>query len=187
MTQNTQNEHELPYAIVEYATKKQFLNIFEAIEIERLQIEIVNYDPQRRVHIDRAMCYLPVTKAKIIVHDILSNRVKIGWFKEIFGGSERDGQIESRVFKIEFDPGQAGKFDRFPFRLSINIGPGKKTATGGIQPDGKPSTSVSIRLPVDDMLGIILETNDYLLVHQRDLERVRYAEQMKKFNNRRQN
>ncbi len=179
-----QNQAELPFAIYEYATKKQFLNVFEAIGIDKLKLELVNYDPERRVHLDRGACYLPITKAKIILHDILTNRVREGWSKEIFGGSERDGQVEARTFKIEFDPGQDGKFARYPFRLSITIGPGKRNATGGIQPDGKPTTSISIRLPVDDMLGIALEIRDYLLVHQRDLERVRHQEQMNKFTRR---
>jgi len=186
MAQNTQGANELPYAIYEYATNKQFLNFFEAIGIEKLKVELVNYDPQRRQHTDRAVCYLPVTKAKLIIHDILGNRVRDGWAKEIFGGSERDGQIESRVFKIEFDP-QGEKFARFPFRITIKIGPGKSTATGGIQPDGQPTTNISIRLPADDILGIMLEIRDYLLVHQRDLEAVRYQDQVKKFNRRQGN
>ena len=172
---------QLKYAIVECTTQRNFCNVYDAIGIERLEWELVSYDREKRVHLDRANAYVPVTRCKLLVHQVLSGLAyKQGWKMEVFGGSFREGSIESRLFKVEFDPGADGKFARFPFRLSITIGPGKKTATGGIAPDGKPTTSIWMRFPDDDFQGICLEMRDFLLVHQRDLEAVRRTEQQQK-------
>lgn len=168
----------LKYAIVEYTTTKHFCNVYDAITIERLEWELVSYDRERRVHLDRATAYLPITRAKLLVHHGLSGLIVPGWKMEVFGGSFRDDGIESRLFKVEYDPGQDGKFGRFPFRTSITVGPGKKTATGGIAPEGKPTTQIAMRFPEEDFLGICLEIRDFLLVHQRDLERVRATDQL---------
>ena len=179
-------EGTLKYAIVEYTTNKNFCNIYDAIAIERLDWEVVSYDREKRAHIDRANAYLPIIRCKLLVHQVLTGvAYKQGWKMEVFGGSFRDGSIESRLFKVEYDPGADGKFARFPFRLSINIGPGKKTATGGIAPEGKPTTSLWMRFPDDDWVGICLEMRDFLLVHQRDLENVRRSEQLTRLASRR--
>jgi hypothetical protein len=180
------NDGMMKYAIVEYTTNKNFCNVYDAIGIERLEWEIVSYDREKRVHLDRANAYLPVTRCKLLVHHVLNGLAyKPGWKMEVFGGSFREGSIESRLFKVEYDPGADNKFARFPWRLGINIGPGKKTATGGIAPEGKPTTSISMRFPDEDWTGICLEIRDFLLVHQRDLENVRRTEQAANMANRR--
>lgn len=174
----------LKYAIVEYTTQKHFCNVYDAVGIERLEWELVSYDRERRVHLDRAAAYVPITRVKIMLHQVLMALYVPGWKMEVFGGSFRDDGIESRLFKVEYDPGEANKFGRFPFRVSLAIGPGKKTATGGIAPDGKPTTQIAMRFPEEDFLGICLEIRDFLLVHQRDLERVRAADQLDKMQQR---
>lgn len=180
------NDGLMKYAIVEYTTNKNFCNVYDAITIERLEWEVVSYDREKRVHLDKANAYLPVTRCKLLVHHVLGGTAYTpGWKMEVFGGSFREGSIESRLFKVEYDPGADNKFARFPWRLSINIGPGKKTATGGIAPEGKPTTSISMRFPDEDWTGICLEIRDFLLVHQRDLENVRRAEQNANMANRR--
>lgn len=174
----------IKYAIVEYTTAKHFANVYDAIGIERLEWELVSYDRERRVHLDRAAAFIPVTRAKLLVHHVVMGLYTPGWKQEVFGGSFRDDGIESRLFKVEYDLGPEQKFARFPFRLSITVGPGKKTATGGIAPDGKPTTQIGMRFPEDDFLGICLELRDFLLVHQRDLERVRATEQLRHWHDR---
>ncbi len=178
------------YAVVEYATARHFLNVYAALPIERIAFEVVRYDRERHMHLERASAYLPITSVKLICHQILTGQARSQtWKKEIFGGSERDGQIESRVFRLEYDTGTgsyAGKFAQFPFRITITTGPGRRTETGGIAPTGEPAVSVSMRLPDDDISGICLEIRDYLLAHQRELESVRRAEQQKRFATRQQ-
>lgn len=178
-------DHKLKYAVVEYTTNKNFCNVYDALGIERLEWEVVSYDRERRVHVDRANAYLPVTKAKLLVHHVLTGTAQQpDWKLEVFGGSVRDDGIESRLFKVEFDLGIDTKFRRFPWRLSIAIGPGKKTTTGGIAPNGKPTVSVSMRFPNDDFTGICLEIRDFLSAHQHRIEHVRFDEQHKQFTQR---
>lgn len=175
----------IKYALVEYATNKAFCNVYDALGIERLEWEVVSYDRERRIHLDRGNAYLPIIKAKLLIHHVLMGSARQhGWKLEVFGGSFREDSIESRLFKVEFDPGSDNKFSRFPWRVSITIGPGKKTATGGIAPNGKPTTSIAMRFPDDDFTGICLEIRDFLSAHQRDLEQVRRTAQQKRFTDR---
>ncbi|GIV97670.1 MAG: hypothetical protein KatS3mg057_2327 [Herpetosiphonaceae bacterium] len=145
-----------------------------------------SYDRERRIHLDRASCYLTITRCKLLVHQVLNGEARrTGWKTEVFGGSERDGQVESRVFRLEYDPGADGRFARFPFRLTIATGPGRRTATGGISPDGAPTAQVSMRFPDDDFVAICLEVRDFLAAHQAEVEAVRRRMQREHFNERR--
>lgn len=178
----------LKYALVEYTTNKNFCNIYDAIGIERLQWEVVSYDREKRVHLDKASCYLPISRCKLLVHHVLGGSAREhGWKMEVFGGSERDGQIESRIWKLEYDPGNDNRFARFPWRLTIAIGPGRRTATNGISPEGQPTTQVSMRFPDDDWLGICLEVRDFLNAHQLEIEEVRRRAQQEHWDGRRSN
>ncbi|ABX06743.1 hypothetical protein Haur_4111 [Herpetosiphon aurantiacus DSM 785] len=181
-----QAKQQLKYALVEYTTNKNFCNVYDAMGIERLEWEVVSYDRARRVHLDRANAYLPILRCKLLVHHTLTGKAfEPGWKLEVFGGSVRDDGIESRLFKVECDPGADHKFARFPIRLSITIGPGKQTATGGIAPDGKPTTQMAMRFPADDWLGICLEIRDFLQQHQGRLEAYRKSTQRERLENRR--
>lgn len=175
------DEHQptIRYALIEFVTRSAILNVYSAIEIERLQFELVKYDPEAQRTIDRAFCYLPVGRVKLLVHQVLSRQVqRPGWRFEQFGGSRRDGQIESRTFRAEYDAGEADRFASNPYRLTIALGPGKMNAKGGIQPDGKPTTQVSMRFAIDDLVMHALEMRDFLLVHQHEIEAVRHAAQV---------
>lgn len=180
------NDGQLKYAIVEYTTQKNFCNIYDVISIERLEWEVVTYDRKRRIHIDRVNAYMPIARCKLLVHHVLSGSAQQpGWKMEVFGGSVRDNAIESRLLKIEYDEGPEGNFSRYPYRVNIAVGPGKRTATNGIAPIGKPATQLSMRFPLDDFLGICLEVRDYLLIHQREIEAVRRADQQHNLDQRR--
>ncbi len=172
----------IKYAIVEYTTNKNFCNVYDALAIERLEWELVSYDREQRVHIQKVNAFLPVLKGKLLVHHVLSGiSANENWKMEVFGGSFREDTIESRLFKADYDVGPNQQFARFPYRLAISIGPGKKISTGGIAPAGKPTQQVIMRFPEDDFVGICLEIRDHLLVHQRDLEAVRRANQQTRF------
>ena len=176
----------LKYAIVEYTTNKNFCNVYDALGIERLVWEVVAYDREQRVHLDRANFYLPVTRCKVLVHHVLHGTAFVaGWNMEVFGGTVFEDRIESRVFRLEYDPGANDRFARFPFRLLIASGPGKLNATNGIAPDGKPTTQLNMRFPGDDFLGMCLEIRDYLLVHQRQIEAYRQHQQQERYQERR--
>ncbi|HEX6292235.1 MAG TPA: hypothetical protein VFZ66_23805 [Herpetosiphonaceae bacterium] len=172
----------IPYAIYEYATNRQFFNVYSYLQIDQLKLEIVDYNREQRRHVRSAVCWLDVGRAKLLVHRALSGRA-IGWKFESFGGSERDGAIESRIFRFEHDTVN-GQFAKFPYRLTIETGQGKRTVTGGYSPVGKPHTQVSIRLPEEDLEIICLEIRDYLQAHQFRVERVRRGAQRQAYEER---
>lgn len=174
-----QSQSPIRYALIEFVTRTAILNIYSAIEIERLQFELVKYDPEAQRTLERAFCYLPIGRCKLLIHQVLSRQAqRPGWKFEQFGGSRRDGQIESRTFRAEYDAGEADRFAMNPYRMTIALGPGKANAKGGIQPDGKPHTQVSMRFSIDDLTLHCLEIRDYLLVHQLDIEAVRREQQI---------
>jgi hypothetical protein len=181
----TQQQWLPPFEVVSYATNKNFFNVISALKIERLQVEVIQYDPQKLIHLQRAVAYLPIGKAKLLCLQVLTpGLVAPGWMLEVFGGGFNEGQIVSRVLKVQFDPGEQNRFGKFPWRVTIASGPGKKTGTGGFSPDGKPTTQVSMRFPADDFVLHCIEIRDFLAAHQHDIEKVRYAEQMKRFRDR---
>jgi hypothetical protein len=167
------------YALIEYVTRTAILNVYEALSIERVQFELVKYDPEAQRTLERAACYLLIGKCKLLCHQVLTGQAeRPGWKLESFGGSRRDGQVESRTFRAEYDVGERDRFATNPYRLTIAIGPGKANAKGGIQPDGKPTTQVSMRFGADDFVMHCLEIRDFLLVHQHEIEVVRQEQQI---------
>jgi len=86
---------------------------------------------------------------------------------EKFGGSQRDdGSIESRTFTIEWDEGEGGRYSRFPYRLTIANGPGRKTQTGGVSPAGEPTARLNMRLPEADMMKVLLAVGAYMQAYK---------------------
>lgn len=175
---NDQTAKKPDYCIRTHATNKQFLNVFGLVAIERIRIEIANYDPRTKRHTQFVQAYIAIADTRMIVHQVLHAQVVQDWKHEFYGGSTTESGIESRVTTIKYDRGQNDSYARFPFQISIAIGHGKKTATGGIAPDGKPHTQAFIRLSEQDMLKLCLEIEAYLTCHQKQLEAVRYRVQL---------
>ncbi len=174
----------IKYAILEYVTQKYIFNCYSCLQVDRLLFELVRYDPERQRQLERAISYLPVTKAKLLAHLVLTRQAaRDGWKLELFGGSRRDGQVESRTFRAEYDTA-GGRFASNPWRLTIAVGPGKATGTGGIAPDGEPAIRVSMRFPADDFVAHMLEVQDFLHAHQLEIELVRQAEQLQHYHER---
>jgi hypothetical protein len=154
--------------IVVYATNKSFLNIYDALAIERVKVEVARYDPATRRQLDRAGAYLPVADVRLLCHLVVTRQfaavLPAGRF-ERFGGGGGEAGVESRVVTLEYDPGADGKFARFPYRLTVAVGPGERTATGAIQPKGSPTHKVDLRLPEPDLLRIALTVQAYLAAY----------------------
>jgi hypothetical protein len=181
----TDEQYPLRFALIEYATNKFFFNVYSALQIERLVVELVRYDREQRCHLDRASAYLSIGRVRLLVHQVLGGLTGDGWKHETFGGGFRDGQVESRIVTFEHDTGQ-GKFAQYPYRLTIALGAGRRTGTGAITPEGKPHTRVSMRFPADDFVTHCLEIQAFLATHQRDLEMIRYRAQVEKYHTRQQ-
>jgi len=118
-----------------YATNKNFLNLYDALRIEKVKVEIAGYDPATNRQTGHATSWLDLDDARLITH-LVCNRLfpnVTGGRWDKFGGSQRDdGRLESRTMSIEWNEGEQREFSRFPYRITIANGPGKRNATGGL-------------------------------------------------------
>jgi hypothetical protein len=152
-----------------YATNKNFLNIYDALRIDKIKVEVTGYDPETRRQTGHASAWLDRADARLLTH-LVSHRLfaaVTGGKWEKFGGSQReDGSIESRTLVVEWDEGDGGRFARNPYRLTISNGPGKKTALGAVAPAGKATSLLSMRLTEPDMIKIMLAVGAYIAAYE---------------------
>jgi hypothetical protein len=152
-----------------YATNKNFLNLYDALRIDKVKLEIAGYDPTTKRQTGQANAWLDVDDARLLCHLATHRLFKpvTGGKWEKFGGSQKeDGSIESRTISIEWDEGDNGRFARFPYRVTIANGPGRKTQTGGVSPDGPAKSLLSMRLPESDMIKVMLALRDYVQAYE---------------------
>jgi len=149
--------------IVAYATQGAFFTIYDCLDIGKVKVEVATYE-RGQGQTARAVAYLDAADLRPLVYALKSGQFEAlfaGRF-ESFGGSQRQGSVESRILRLEHDPGEGGRFSRFPLRLTVTNGPGKLTPTGAITPAGEPAARVSIRFPLLDLLRLLLEVEAYL-------------------------
>ena len=155
-----------------YATNKNFLNVYDALRIEKIKIEVAGYDQSSGRQTGIAGAWLDVDDARLLTHLVIARQ-----FREVldvpgrparfekFGGSDRDGAVESRTLQVEWDPAD-GKFARYPYRITIANGPGQRTQNGAVQPKGEPTTRLSMRLPEADFMKIMLAVSAYIQAYE---------------------
>jgi len=152
-----------------YATNKNFLNLYDALRIDKVKVEIAGYDPASNRQTGAATAWLDLDDARLLCH-LTAHRLfapVTGGKWEKYGGSQKDdGSIESRTISVEWDEGDGGRFARYPYRLTIANGPGKKTNTGGVSPDGPARSQLSMRLPETDMIKVMLALGDYIHAYE---------------------
>jgi hypothetical protein len=152
-----------------YATNKNFLNIYDALRIDKIKVEIAGYDPNTKRQTGHASAWLDRADARLLTH-LISNRLfaaVTGGKWEKFGGSQReDSTIESRTLVVEWDEGDGGRFARFPYRLTISNGPGVKTDMGAVKPAGEPTARINMRLSESDMIKIMLAIGSYMSAYE---------------------
>ena len=87
-----------------YATNKNFLNVYDALRIEKIKIEVAGYDQASGRQTGIASAWLDVDDARLLAHLITTRQFREvldrGRFEK-FGGSDRDGQVESRTLLVE--------------------------------------------------------------------------------------
>lgn len=168
-----------------YATNKNFLNVYDALRIDKIKIEVAGYDPATNRQTGHASAWLDAHEARLICH-LVTHRLfaaVTGGKWEKFGGSQReDGSIESRTFTIEWDEGDSGRYARFPYRLTIANGPGRKTQTGGVSPSGEPSARLSMRMPEADMMKVLLAVGAYMEAYEAAHHHRIVADRMRELN-----
>ena len=152
-----------------YATNKNFLNVYDALRIEKVKIEIAGYDPNTNRQTGHASAWLDLHDARLVAHLVCNRQFAdvTGGTWERYGGSGReDGTVESRTILIEWDEGEGRRFAKYPYRLTIATGPGKRTATGGVSPVGEPTSRLQMRLPELDMMKLMLALHDYIRAYE---------------------
>ena len=159
--------------ILVYATNKAFLNLYDALPIGKVKVEVASYDPHSRVQTARAMAWVAVSDVKLLTHLVKARLFchVLGGKYEEYGGSDRDGQVQSRILRLEWDD-QDGKFATVPYRLTVSNGPGKRDGKGRIAPGGKPASQVSMRFGEATLMGILIQATDYV----RDWEAAHHQE-----------
>ena len=161
--------------IVTYATQSAFFTAYDCLDIGKVKVEVATYE-RGQGQTGRAVAYLDAADLRLVIHALKTAQFDLlfGGKFEAFGGSQRDGAVESRVLRLEHDAGDNGRFARFPLRLTVSNGPGKTTANGGIAPDGEPKARVSIRFSMPDLLRLLLETEAYMDAYlSAHIERIR--------------
>lgn len=149
--------------IVRYASRSAFFTVYDHLGIGKVKVEVATHEPGRG-QTGRAVAYLDVADLRLVIHALKADRFEalLGGRFEAFGGSVRDGAVESRVLRLEEDAGEDGRFARFPLRLTVSNGPGKVTENGGIAPSGEPTARVRVRFSRADFLRLLLEVEAYL-------------------------
>ena len=110
----------------------------------------------------RLLAHLVTTR---LFKDVLANGGRAPRFEK-FGGSERDGAVESRTLVIEWDPGEGNRFASYPYRMTIANGPGQRNQNGAVQPKGEPTSKQSMRLPEADLMKILLAVQAYIEAYE---------------------
>jgi hypothetical protein len=152
-----------------YATNKNFLNVYDALRIEKIKVEIAGYDPATNRQTGHATGWLDISEMRLLAHLVTQRQFAsvTGGRWEKFGGSQRDdGMVESRTVTVEWDEGDGGRFARMPYRLTIANGPGRRTPTGAVTPAGEPSARLSMRMSEMDMMRVMLAVDAYIRAHE---------------------
>ena len=89
-----------------YATKKNFLNLYDALRIDKVKLEISGYDPETNRQTGVAVAWLDVADVRLLTH-LITHRLFVqvtGGKWDKFGGSQKDdGGIESRTITVDPD------------------------------------------------------------------------------------
>ena len=152
-----------------YATNKNFLNVYDALRIDKIKVEIAGYDPATNRQTGHAAGWLDTSEMRLLAHLVTNRQFAsvTGGRWEKFGGSQRDdGMIESRTVSVEWDEGDGGRFARMPYRLTIANGPGRRTQTGAVQPAGEPTARLSMRMTEMDFMRVMLAVDAYIRAHE---------------------
>lgn len=152
-----------------YATNKNFLNVYDALRIEKIKVEIAGYDPATNRQTGHATGWLDMSEMRLLAHLVTQRQFAsvTGGRWEKFGGSQRDdGMIESRTVTVEWDEGDGGRFARMPYRLTIANGPGRRSQTGAVQPAGEPTSRLSMRMTEMDLMRVMLAVDAYIRAHE---------------------
>jgi hypothetical protein len=163
-TESTGNSgNQVSPEIVVHATNKAFLNLYDALPIGKVKVEVASYDPHSRAQTARAVAWVGVAEVKLLTHLVKAQQFRqvMGGKYEEYGGSDRDGQVQSRVVRLGWDD-QEGRFAKVPYRLTITNGAGKRDGKGRIAPAGKPTSQVSMRFGEATLMGILIQAADYI-------------------------
>jgi len=135
------------FRIVRHVTKTTILVIEDCLQLGKLRVEIVSYRRGEGVRAS-AEHYLDADVARLLFTDLATGHLAEPYRE--FKGTVRDGQPQSRIFKISEARAQN------PIKIEIANGPGEVVGEGAIKPAGKPDVSLAVLLSRWDARRIAL-------------------------------
>lgn len=163
MSENTYKPRNL--RIIRHVTKNRILDIQDALEIDKLRIELVEFAEGEGAKLS-VEHYAEPDSLALVCYDILQGRPweKYVEFKGAIQGEHghRDGAptAVSRVLTIERVEA------RNPIKITVSRGPGKVTGQGAIQPLGRPEATLSVLLSEFDARRIALTLLRHLAAYE---------------------
>ena len=88
--------------IVAYATQGAFFTVYDCLDIGKVKVEVATYE-RGQGQTARAVAYLDAADLRPLVHALKAGQFEAlfaGRF-ESFGGSQRQGSVESRILRLE--------------------------------------------------------------------------------------
>ena len=140
------------YRISENMAKTTWLHFEDATGISKLRLFAGQYTPGQGTRLTLNH-YVDVKDIRPVLMDLSWNRPVD--FKD-FKGTTNDDGVQSKVLSVNTKKEE----NKVYWRLSI--GPGKKTKTGAILPDGRSTKSINYVMTIDLARKVALELLEFL-------------------------
>jgi hypothetical protein len=144
------------YGIISHRTKKRILHVEDALELERIRLELWDYSKGSgaKGNVD---AYLDLHTARLLATELAAGKLAEMDGHQEMGGGVVQGEVVSRVLRIE------NTDTKNPIRISIRNGPGIRQPGGLISPaKGQATVSLSVLLSTFDARRIGLALLEHL-------------------------
>lgn len=121
--------------IAKWMNRSRFIQIEDALDIGKVRIWLGAYVKGKGMQ-ENAYHFIDVDDVRVVLDDMAQGRALV--YKEYKGSV--NGQVVSRVLSVK----QSGEV----YWFEVSNGPGRKSPTGAVMPAGKPTSQVSVGLPV---------------------------------------
>ena len=144
------------YRIISHRTKKRILHVEDALELERIRLELWDYSKGSgaKGNVD---AYLDLHTARLLATELAAGKLTEMDGHQEMGGGVVQGEVVSRILLTE------NTDTKNPIRISIRNGPGIRQPGGLISPaKGQATVSLSVLLSTFDARRIGLALLEHL-------------------------
>lgn len=144
------------YRIISHRTQRRIFHIEDALELERLRMEIWDYSKGSGAK-GNVEAYVDVHTARLLASELVAGRLDEMDGRQEMGGGVVQGEVTSRILHTE------NTDTKNPIRITIRNGPGLRQPSGLISPaKGQPQVSLSVLLSRFDARRIGLAMLEHL-------------------------